>query len=840
MSLQFARRTLVLLSLLLLAFSVAGVGAQGADPLPLATALQNTTSASSLAYDFDLSVSIAGVPGAEQTPNVANISGTGALTSTGLDLSIDGSASMDGENLPFTLSLRIVDGVLYFSQDGRMWSGTNLDELMPLLEDVVVSSFRQGFAGGVTGPGNIASGDLNDPAVQESVAALNSLVAGLDLSPFTSLEQVAEDTGLPVAHYVSTVDLAGLMQSDDVLNLIMGLVQVGDPSMSGNLSQADLNAVGSMIGQVFNQSSFTLDYYVDTDTELLNRFILNLALTLDPTTVGSTTGQPIAFALTFDVNLHDYDSVADVIAPEGAMVMSNIAGMMGLDTPSVVDAPTQIALQATPTVTPAAPVTTSSTTIVGNTPTPVTLSAAGPTDLTYVGSAGETISVVARSLEESGTLDTTLEVLSPTGTRLNFNDDHGTDRANLAPFDSAIEDLVLPSAGNYTIRVTTFSGAGAGSVEVTVESDMAPVPQATVPPLGPNATATPEVRLTGESDTVTGEVPAGSTFTYTFNGRANQVTTITAIAGATGDLDPKVTLIGPTGQTLAENDDHTDSDPSLGSLDSRISGFVLPADGDYSVVVSGFANTSGAFTLSIERAVAGGEPIVTPVGPVSTPSLNSEEVTVNGQIRAGETYIHQLAANAGDVYTIVVRGQGDFDSRLIISNPDGLVVAENDDHNSDDRTLDTFDSKIENLILQESGTYTVEVTDYSGSAGSFDLVITRVLTGAPLGAGQDTVSLGEIEEGGTFTTTIDLNAGDFIGVTVRTVSGDLDPQVSLIDPQGRMVAENDDHADTDSTLARYDSRIPRMLVTETGTYTIEVSGYSGRGTFTVTINTLGS
>jgi len=852
MNLQFAHRTTIsLLLLVVLAIGVAGVGAQGTDLEPLTTALENSAAASNFAFDFNLSLSVAGVPGAESQPNVANMSGVGSVTGGALDLTLDGSASMEGQETPFTLSLRIVDGVLYFSQDGRVWSGANLDELAPLAEDVVVSSFREGFAGGESGPGNIATGDIADPVVQESVDALTNLLSTLDLSAYTITELVDEDTGLPVAHYTSTIDVAGIMQSDDILNLIVGLVQVGDPSLPATLSQADLSAIGAMVGQFFNQSSIALDYYVDTETDFLSRIILDLAMTLEPALVGSE-GEPVSMALNFDVNLHDYEAVAAIVAPEGAMIMSNLAGVLGVDTPVepvVAVTPEPLVLQVTPLATPElsateAPVVPTSGTIAGNTPTPVTLNASGPTDLTYVGSAGETISVIARSLEESGTIDTTVEVLSPTGTRLNFNDDHGGDRANLAPFDSVIEDLVLTSAGNYTIRVTTFSGAGEGSVEVMVESDMAPaqLPTAVPPaitPVGPTVTATPvDVRLTGETDSLSAEVEPGSNFTYNFNGRPNQVTTITVMAGATGDLDPKVTLLGPDGQVLAENDDHADSDPSLGSLDSRISGFILPAEGAYSVVISGFANTSGAFELTIERAVEGGESIVTPVGPVSTPSMDGQEVTLSGQVRAGDTFTYELAANAGNVYTISVRGQDDFDSRLIISDPEGFVVAENDDHSSEDRTLDTFDSQVESLIIQENGTYTVEVTDYSGDAGSFELAITRVMTGAPLGEGEDAVSLGEVEEGGTFTTTIDLSEGDFVGITIRTVSGDLDPQVTLLDPQGRVVAENDDHGTSDSTLGAFDSRIGRTLVSATGVYTIEVSAYSGSGTFTVTVNTL--
>lgn len=959
------RTTVALLLLLTLALGVANVSAQD-DLDVLNEALFNTGAANSANFDFDLDFSLSGVPGAATgAANTASVSGVGTLSAGGLDMSLDGIATIDDEATPFALWLRLVDGVLYFSQDGEVWTGTDLDELGPIAEQLIISNYRTGFAGSAGTPGSTLSDD--DPAVQEAVGSLMGSLATFDPTGFVTTTQLDEDTGLPVAHFVTTLDLPGLMQSDAVLNLIVALVQIGDPTITSSMSQADLAAVGSMVGDVFNQTSIQVDTYVNLDTDFVEQMTLDVQMTIDPSAVETTTGQPIVASLTLDMHLYDYNIAPEVVAPAGAMVMSNVAGMLGLDVPQqplptaippmtptpTLAAPTQAtqqisagmpttvtigasgavdvvyqgtagetitvsvsssvpgaldttlevvspsgevlasnddhsssmaglgtldsavedlvlptdglynihastfsgssqgdvvitvtgaSAQPAPTLPPTeAPVVSGGDTITGNTPQPVTLSASGPADLTYTGAAGETITVIARSLEESGTIDTTLEVLSPAGIRLAFNDDHGSDLPDLAPFDSAIQDLVLPDAGDYTVRVTTFTGAGEGNVEVTVLSDMAPAPQPTISPTesGPAATATPvDVILTGETDTVSGVVPAGSSFTYNFNGRPNQVTTITVIAGTPGDLDPKVALIGPDGAVLAENDDHTDADPELSNLDSRISDFVLPTEGRYSVVVSGFANTSGPFDLTIRRAVEGGESIVTPVAPVETPVAGSDEQVIDGEVRSGETFTYDLQANAGDVYTIVVRGDGDFDSRIIVSDPEGFVVAENDDHGSGDPTLDTFDSKIDSLIVQESGTYTIEVTDYSGDRGTFELGITLVMTGAPIGPGEDSVSLGEIEEGDTFTTTVDLTAGDFVTISIRTVSGDLDPQVTLIDPSGSIVAENDDHADIDPTLGRYDSRIPRMPVTTTGAYTIEVTGYSGSGTFTVTVNTL--
>lgn len=1355
MNLALLRRTTRLFVLIILALGVSVVSAQDDALDRLEDALEQSGSADTVAFEFDLSFTLGGIPGTtDDNPNRISVTGVGSAGFEAIDLTLNGSIVDSNGEAPFALWGRVIDGFLYFSQDGSAWTGLDLAEIAPLVEGFAVSNFRSGFAEGVG-----ASSTTADLAADEAVDALLDVLMGFDIESYLTTTHVDEDSGLPVAHDLTTIDIPGIANSEAMLDLVMALVQIGDPTMAASVTPMEMSFVSRTIAEIFQNSSLTVDSYVNTDTGYLDRAVVNLNLNISPESVETTTGDAIVAALTFDLRLFDYDVAPAVAAPPNAMILRDVAGVLGLNagptpppfqvggptavptetsdsgalraiqantpvtvtlsggpaevlyqatagetvtvtarsledtgsldttleilspsgarvdfnddhgsdlpnlflfdsalqdvvlpeagmyvlrvstfsgagngdveltvtsgaataqlptavpteaavptvaavqagvttiapnTPVIVDVspdgPTDLMYSAQPgetitviarsvppgsidttlevisplftslatnddhasnlpdmspfdsairdlqlengsihtirvstfagsgtgqvevtvqsgaapvqqptvvpaavTVTPAvvggnqlvantptvvtlsgepvdltytaaaaetvtitvrsvvssavdttlevrspegtvlnsnddhntdlpnlalfdsalqnlslpsagtyiiragsyanagtgdvevtvstgavqqptavpsvptvAPVLTDNQIVAnmptvvslpagfvdltynaaagetitvtarsvtsgavdttleirdasggalavnddhasdlpnlaqydsairdfivpaagvytirvdsfggstsgdvevtvtssaaqqptlppaaptvapvvtgnqlsGNTPLAVPLSATGPTELAYTGTAGETITVIARSLEAAGAIDTTLEVLAPNGTRLGYNDDHGSDLPNLAPFDSAVRELVLPETGVYTVRVTTFSGAGEGSVEITAQSDLAPA-QVTTPV--PGVTVTPDIRLTGETDTVRGEVPAGSAFTFNFNGRANEVTTITAIAGTTGDLDPRVALIGPDGAVLAENDDHTDADSNLGSLDSRISGFILPANGTYSIIVSGFANTSGAFVLTVERAVEGGLSIVTPVAPVSTPTASGEEQVIAAQIRANDTYTYELQGNAGDVYSIVVRGQGNLDPRLIISDPDGFVIAENDDHRSSDRSLNPLDSKIDSIILQETGTYTLEVTDYSGNAGSFELAITLLMTGAPLGPGVDDVSLGQTTQNEVYTMTVDLNAGDFVTVTIRTVSGDLDPVVSLLGPSGSLVAENDDHTDFDSTLGRYDSRIQRMLISETGTYTIEVTGYSGSGTFTVTLNTL--
>jgi hypothetical protein len=55
-----------------------------------------------------------------------------------------------------------------------------------------------------------------------------------------------------------------------------------------------------------------------------------------------------------------------------------------------------------------------------------------------------------------------------------------------------------------------------------------------------------------------------------------------------------------------------------------------------------------------------------------------------------------------------------------------VVVADNDDHGTSAADVGFLDSRIHNFIVPETGTYTIEVQGFQGSAGSFALTITTL------------------------------------------------------------------------------------------------------------------
>jgi hypothetical protein len=81
-----------------------------------------------------------------------------------------------------------------------------------------------------------------------------------------------------------------------------------------------------------------------------------------------------------------------------------------------------------------------------------------------------------------------------------------------------------------------------------------------------------------------------------------------------------------------------------------------------------------------------------------------------------------------------------------------------------------------------------------------------------------------------------LQAGDVVTITARRLSLDVDTVLRLVSPGGEAI-ENDDHETSAYFASAYDSQILDYSVSESGSYTIEVSELSGlAGSFMLTVN----
>ena len=471
---------------------------------------------------------------------------------------------------------------------------------------------------------------------------------------------------------------------------------------------------------------------------------------------------------------------------------------------------------ATPTAQAVVP---SSQSIQLNTPLTVSLDGATPVLLNYKAGTGEVVTISVRSLEPNNAVDPIIAVLDASGSVVAENDDHRTSRTDLAPRDSLIEGLTLTDAGRYTLQLTVFEGAGA--VEVLLSNEG-----------GTLNNLSNQGNQGGSDEIIEDTIQDGGMFSYDFSATAGEVLTVT-VRATDNVLDPQTSILDSEGERLAYNDDHTSGDSSLGPYDSQIADFEVPATGSYTIQVTPFNAEGGAFELTISRG-GGGQPQTDP-----TPVATGETEVINESIDPNDVYTHAFSARAGDVYTITAQATSDgFDPRISLYFDNSYVI-DNDDYGTNDPSLQITDSRLYNVIIQETGEYELDVRGYQDSAGNFTLTLERVATGAPTGIPDEQIELGSVRAGQSYTYSFDAEAGDYVTISARGLSFEFDAYVALLDADGTVLINNDDHGGGSAELAFYDARIPNFFIEASGTYTVEVTGVGGSvGTFGLTIGTL--
>ncbi len=148
-----------------------------------------------------------------------------------------------------------------------------------------------------------------------------------------------------------------------------------------------------------------------------------------------------------------------------------------------------------------------------------------------------------------------------------------------------------------------------------------------------------------------------------------------------------------------------------------------------------------------------------------TPSIQAQSVMsitlpaeITDQIGAGETDSYTFAATAGGVFSFSVRAESDFDPVLTLQDSAGRLVLSNDDYDYPQ----SRDSLIEAVTVPRTDTYTLSVSGFSGSAGSYVL---RVYPGFSQMAANE-----------TFETSDGWQAAD--NLTTAVVDGDYTLEVS--------------------------------------------------------------
>ena len=379
---------------------------------------------------------------------------------------------------------------------------------------------------------------------------------------------------------------------------------------------------------------------------------------------------------------------------------------------------------------------------------------------------------------------------------------------------------VLPRDGRYRIIVTAFTDSARGSYELTAsgwEAPQAPAP-GVITRIGLGET---KDGILEPGDEIAGDGPYIDLWELTL--RAGQRARIDLHSA---DFDSYLILRGPDGATLT-----TDDDGGEEGNDAEIS-FRAPAAGTYTIIATSFNDNAriGAYRLAVvEETGANTEPGVT------TPIASGE--SKEGRLEAGDTQGRRgredhwtFQGREGQLARIDAVAENHFDSYLVLLR-NGVPIDSNDDGG------DGQNARLM-TILPASGTYTIVVSKFSESGSDGRYTLSLNLAEAPAGAGRverltagQRVS-GRLEagdrprSGGGFEDIFEFDGRAGQDIVLEMHSSDFDSYLELRDPDGGMVAENDDGGDGhDAMIMTRLSRAGRFRVIARSYGEAEASGF---------------
>ncbi len=189
--------------------------------------------------------------------------------------------------------------------------------------------------------------------------------------------------------------------------------------------------------------------------------------------------------------------------------------------------------------------------------------------------------------------------------------------------------------------------------------------------------------------------------------------------------------------------------------------------------------------------------------------------------------VYTFNGRADDVVAIsMTQTSGDLDPYLLLTDDLGSILARSDDDGSGADALIAFKR------IPADGRYFVIATRFGQAHGSTSGEYRLLLEHVKAGGSQDVVLrygdsvFGRVtpEEPQVFYF-LRAQRGDVINVTVRRISGDLDPRVDLATPDGIVLVSNDDDPLAEGTL---DAGIRSYTVLETGVYLIAATRFGDK------------
>jgi hypothetical protein len=189
--------------------------------------------------------------------------------------------------------------------------------------------------------------------------------------------------------------------------------------------------------------------------------------------------------------------------------------------------------------------------------------------------------------------------------------------------------------------------------------------------------------------------------------------------------------------------------------------------------------------------------------------------------------VYTFVGQAEDVIAIsLTRAEGDLDPYVLLTDEQGVILAVSDDDGPG------ADARIAFKRLLSDGRYFVIATrfgqEHGSTTGDYVLMLDRIGTGVTENtvlAYGDSVLGRIVQDDAIFFYFLRARRGDVINVTMRRISGDLDPRVDLVTTDGVVLASNDDDPTAAGTL---DAGINDYLILESDVYLIAATRFGDK------------
>ena len=372
----------------------------------------------------------------------------------------------------------------------------------------------------------------------------------------------------------------------------------------------------------------------------------------------------------------------------------------------------------------------------------------------------------------------------------------GPDRQALARVDNGFEgsteaatDLWLAEPGVYIIEVSEFSqAAGRYTLSLTLANQ-------------------PQYSGGGQlafGQTVQGQLPANGQHQWVFSGSTRHRVSVVVEPGAP-NFDAILELYGPNGELLVSLDEGFSGDPEL------ISGFELPAAGEYAITVRSFSPQGGPYTISLDE---GDRPITNfhDAGDLTYGSVRQET------LQPQEAQAWFLQARAGDHILIRVTPlSDDLDLDIwLLDNSVERIAAADEFAAGEPETIER--------TLSADGQYIVLVRDFNGEPGEYEILLGAAPAPTPETAGAlsygDAI-IGTVGSGAVVAWAFEAQPGDVVDIDIQPGDSSSDLVVQLQGPDGLTALE------VDQSSAGGDEAIRAFAVPAGGQWLIIVREFFG-------------